>query len=145
MPEPQTLQNHTRRDPAFLFIAPILLLNLFLTIYLAIHLWPYDRLIHIWLVLMAFVFLVWIMLTRSYATKNQDRIIRLEERLRLAALLPSADHHRIAELTLRQLVALRFASDAELPTLVQKTLAENLEAKAIKQSIVSWRPDTHRV
>ena len=145
MPEPQTLQNHTRRDPAFLFIAPMLLLNLFLTIYLTIHLWPYDRLIHIWLVLMAFVFLVWIMLTRSYATKNQDRIIRLEERLRLAALLPPADHQRIAELTLRQLVALRFASDAELPTLVQKTLTENLEPKAIKQSVVTWRPDTHRV
>jgi len=82
---------------------------------------------------------------RLYATKNQDRIIRLEERLRLATLLPDALRPRIGELTESQLVALRFASDAELPVLVEKTLAGKLSNKEIKTSIASWRPDYFRI
>ena len=83
--------------------------------------------------------------SRDRALLVQDRIIRLEERLRMTALLPAEDRAHIDELSVKQLIALRFASDAELPALVHKTLTQNLEPKAIKASIVNWRGDYHRV
>ena len=82
---------------------------------------------------------------RLYALKVQDRIIRLEERLRLAQVLPEPLRGRIAEFSEAQLVALRFASDAELPTLCERTLAGNWDQKEIKKSIHIWRPDNWRV
>jgi hypothetical protein len=75
----------------------------------------------------------------------QDRVIRLEERLRYTQLLTPADLARTHALTLHQIVALRFASDAELPALLNRTLSENLAPKQIKQSIQSWRPDHTRI
>jgi hypothetical protein len=77
--------------------------------------------------------------------KLQDRIIRLEERLRLASILPANQLAHIPELHTKQLVALRFASDEELPALVHKTITQGLEPKAIKENIINWRPDDHRV
>ena len=83
---------------------------------------------------------------RAFAVGVQDRVIRLEERMRLAELLPADLRPRIGELTTRQLVALRFASDAELPGLVRRVLSEELRDKnAIKRLIVTWRPDHARV
>ena len=72
-------------------------------------------------------------------------MIRLEERQRMAALLPAPLLARAGALTERQIVALRFASDAELPTLVDRTLTENLAPKQIKALIATWRPDYYRV
>jgi hypothetical protein len=146
MPTPQTLKNHVRYDPTFHFtIIPLLILNLVFSIYITVHNWPSYKHTHLWWIVMAIVFILMAGNARGGALKAQDRIIRLEERLRLTALLPHADCAHINDLTTRQLVALRFASDAELPALARTALTQRLEPKAIKQSIVTWRADHDRV
>jgi hypothetical protein len=145
MPErkPQTYANHTRFDPWFhYFLAPVLLITVILSI---IHLVRHPHVHSAWLVVLAVALLLLAGKARSYALKVQDRIIRLEERLRMATLLPEPLRSRIAELTEQQLIGLRFASDAELPALVERTLNEKLTRKQIKQAIQNWRPDYFRV
>jgi Family of unknown function (DUF6526) len=79
---------------------------------------------------------------RVFALTVEDRVIRLEMRLRLQQLLPQELKARIPELTVNQLVALRFSSDAELPDLTRKVLEEKLnDRKAIKKLIRNWQPD----
>jgi hypothetical protein len=146
MPAPQNLKNYTRWYPLFhFFVLPMLLLNLIFSIYATVHHWPAHWALHLWWIAMSIAFFVMAGIARGGAIKVQDRVIRLEERLRLAALLPAEDRAHIEELSVQQLIALRFASDAELPALVRKTLTQNLEPKAIKQSIINWRADHHRV
>jgi Family of unknown function (DUF6526) len=146
MPAPQNLKNHARLYPPFhFFILPMLLLNIIFSIYATIHHWPEHHILFLWWIAMSLVLFMMAGFARGGALKVQDRIIRLEERLRLATLLPAEDRAHINELSVGQLIALRFASDEELPALVRKTLTQNLEPKAIKQSIVNWRGDYHRV
>ena len=146
MPAPQDFKNHSRYHPPFHFvILPLLLLNLIFSIYITVHNWPGDQHTHLWGIVMAIVFFLMAGGARGYALKAQDRVIRLEERLRLRALLPVDERAHIDELSVKQLIALRFASDDELPALVRKTLTQNLEPKAIKENIVNWRGDHHRV
>ena len=146
MPAPQTYKNHERFDPLFHFIAlPILLANFVLSIYITVRDWPIHSRSHLWWIVMSFGLFLIAGKSRSFALAAQDRVIRLEERLRYAALLSAADAARANALTIKQTVALRFASDAELPALVQRTLAQNLTPKQIKQSIETWRPDYTRV
>jgi hypothetical protein len=146
MPEPQNLKNHTRFDPAWHYaLLPIFLLNIFFAIYLLIHHWPNHRdMLGWWLVLSIALFMA-VGKARSHSLKAQDRIIRLEERLRMAALLSAEENTRSRSLTESQLIALRFASDDELPALVKRTLDESLTPKQIKQSINSWKPDYFRI
>ena len=146
MPTPQSYKNHTRYHPPFHFvIIPLLILNLIFSIYITVHNWPGYQHTHLWNIVMAIVFLLMAGNARESAMKAQDRVIRLEERLRLHALLPEADRAHINELTPRQLIALRFASDDELPEPAHRALTKNMEPKAIKQAIVNWRADHHRI
>ena len=96
MPTPQSYKSHTRWDPPFhFFVLPMLLLNFIFSIYSTIHHWPIDPRLHIWWIIMAVVLFVMAGLGRDSAIRAQNRIIRLEERLRLARLLPAADQARI--------------------------------------------------
>jgi hypothetical protein len=96
------------------------------------------------LVLMAFLLIV-LMKVRLYALRVQDRVIRLEETLRMKALLSPDLQDGIHRLTPAQMVALRFASDGELQARVGEALRENLAPEAIKKRIEVWRPDEFRV
>jgi Family of unknown function (DUF6526) len=146
MPEPQNFKNHTRFHPPFhFFVLPILLLNFFFSIYLAIHHWPDHRALFCWWIVLSMAIFFGIGLARSYALKAQDRVIRLEEKLRYAALLSPDLLARSQALAIRQIIGLRFASDAELPALVKRALDESLTDKQIKQAITDWRPDYLRV
>jgi hypothetical protein len=146
MAAPQTYSNHSRFEPMFhFFVAPVLLLNVLVSIAVLLHHWPKHWALLIWLVVMALALFILVGLARSYPIRVQDRVIRLEEQLRYQRLLPPETVTAAQSLTLRQIIALRFASDAELPALVQRTLSENLEPKAIKQAIVVWRADNLRV
>jgi hypothetical protein len=85
------------------------------------------------------------LLIRINPLRAQDRVIRLEERLRLAALLNEPLKSRMGELSESQLVALRFASDAEVAALMEKALKEQMKSADIKKAVVNWRADFFRV
>lgn len=141
---PQSYSNHARFVPAFHFVTfGILAVNVLWTAYRLVR-WPsLDTGMGV-LVAAALVLLSWY--ARVFPLKAQDRVIRLEERLRLARLLPTDQQARIDELRPSQLIALRFASDEELPGLAQRVLAGELaEPKAIKQAVRNWRADHLRV
>ncbi|CAN5308870.1 hypothetical protein BH10ACI1_BH10ACI1_22160 [soil metagenome] len=144
MSEIQNYQNHVRWFPLFHFvITPLLLFNL---LWQTVRLYQdpnWDRTENI---LMAIVFLSMALAARVQALKPQDRIIRLEERLRYKELLSEDLAEKATKLTIGQLVALRFASDAELPEMVQRTLiGEFKNSKEIKLAIKEWRGDYLRV
>jgi hypothetical protein len=140
---PQNFSNHTRFDPLFhFFLLPVFA---FTTIATLVHLVRWPGLHSAGLVVVAIAASVAVVKIRFYALKVQDRVIRLEERLRLASLLDPALRPRIPEFSVSQLVALRFASDAELPTLATRALDEKLPAREIKKAIQNWRADDWRV
>ena len=140
---PQTLANHFRIDPPFhFFMFPVLMAVVGTAIWRLVHNFSGSAVFELIVALGA---AATVFKTRLYALQVQDRVIRLEERLRLATELAEPLRSRIGELNEGQLIGLRFASDAELPALVEKTLAGGLDRKQIKQAIVNWRPDYHRV
>ena len=140
----QSFSNHAKWDVKWHFIVlPILLINVFFRIYEMLE--TEIDVGAIWDIVVAVALLLAGYGARVYALKVQDRLIRLEERLRLEKLLPQASQSRIGELTVPQLIGLRFASDAELPALVEETLKTQMGTKQIKQSIKNWRPDEFRV
>ena len=147
---PQTYANHGRVDPPYHFYAlPIFGIALVMTL---IHFFAHithgelrDHFHDFLLILLAVALAIVVVKVRTYSLKVQDRVIRLEERLRLTQLLSEPLRSRIPELTEKQLVALRFASDGEIPKLVERTLQEKLKAADIKKSIQTWRPDYWRV
>lgn len=140
---PQTFANHVKYDPPFhFFLLPVLAINVLIAGY---YIFRFPGIATVWIFIVSFALLVLLGRVRGYATHLQDRVIRLEERFRLQALLSEPLRSRIGELTDSQLVGLRFASDAELPALVQHALNEKLSRADIKKAITNWRPDYSRV
>jgi hypothetical protein len=139
----QTFENHTKFVPAWHFVAaPILLVNFGWAIHNVIKVQDTGTVIA--LLLSIALLIVWAF-ARVFALTVQDRVIRLEMRLRLAALLPVEMRSRIPEFTVAQLVSLRFAGDDELPALARKVLDEKInDRKAIKKMIKNWQPDELR-
>ncbi len=144
MSEQQNFANHVQWYPLVHFvITPILLLNLLWQIFRLYQDFSWDRaeslLLAIGLFLMSLA-------ARLQSLKAQDRIIRLEERLRYQAVLPTELAEEAANLPIGQMLALRFAPDAELPELVSRTLSGELKSgKEIKTAVKNWRGDYLRV
>jgi uncharacterized protein DUF6526 len=136
----QTYKTHTRFLPPFhFFVIPILAINFLNEIR---HLWLTPTRHSLWMVVFAAALLMLGFLSRVQALTVQDRVIRLEERLRMRQVLPSELHQHIDALTPRQLVALRFAGDAELADLVRDVVAGKLaKSKDIKLRVKTWRAD----
>jgi hypothetical protein len=137
----QNFANHVKWVPPFhFFVMPVLLLNFGWSIYRLVHLWfSWDALIQL---LTAAALVVLMFCARLFALCVQDRVIRIEERQRMGRLLPEDLKPRIEEFSREQLVALRFASDGELPGLARKVLNERLtDRTAIKKLVQHWRAD----
>ena len=144
MPEPtQNFENHTRWVPTYHYVlAPIVLINLIWSLYKVVVDFSADRVMGL---LLSVGFLLLFYHSRQFAKTVQDRVIRLEMRLRMERILPPDLRARINDFTLKQLIALRFAGDAELPDLARKVLNENLtDGKTIKRMVRNWQPDLLR-
>ncbi len=137
----QDFKHHTRWNVMYHFIvSPLALFNVYAQFRHAYH--AGDR-ISWWNAIFSVALLLFVLVARTMAVAVQDRLIRLEMRLKLRDLgVPAADIQRI---TVRQFVGLRFASDAELPDLVKRVLSGELtEQKAIKAAIKDWQADWQR-
>jgi uncharacterized protein DUF6526 len=134
----QSYASHVHR-PILTSIAG--LLTLVAMVLLIIFVFRQPSVVSIGLVLLSFAVFTLVLISRAYTVRLQDRIIRLEMLGRLARLGRDRD---FARLSTSQLVALRFASDGELPALLDRTLAENLTSNQIKRAIVTWQPDLYR-
>ena len=143
MSKTQSLGNHARFDPLYHFF--ILVLYLANLVYAGIHLYRQHTISAWWYLVLSLAVIVPILRLRSYPLKVQDRVIRLEERLRLQALAPAAWHAQIYRLTEDQLIGLRFAADDEVVELAKQALEHNLTRKQIKERIKNWRSDDWRV
>jgi len=148
--KPQSYANHTRLDPPFhFFVLPVFALLVLLTV---IHFFAHlhesdfrDNFHAVLAIVLAVALLMLVLKVRLYSLKVQDRVIRLEERLRLTQVLNEPLRSRIPELTEDQLCGLRFASDAEVAKLAERAMNEKLSRKEIKKAIQNWRPDYWRV
>jgi hypothetical protein len=136
----QNFANHTKIFPPFhFFVVPVLLVNLGVQLY---RLKFGITFATVFGILLAVALILGFLSARIFALSVQDRVIRLEERLRYQRLLPADLQPRIQDFTVAQLVSLRFACDAELPALARKVLDEKMqERKAIKQLVKNWKPD----
>jgi hypothetical protein len=136
----QNFDNHAKFVPGFhVLVLGILAINLIWSIYRFSHAFSVESTISL---LLAIAFVLLAFYARIFALAVQDRLIRLEMRLRMLQILPAELRPRIPEFSAGQLVALRFASDAELPALAKKVLDEKLnDRKAIKKMIREWQPD----
>lgn len=139
----QSFKNHARFDPAFHFFTfLVLIVNLAIAVDQEVR---HHDLASGWFLFLSIAVVVPLLRLRQYPLKVQDRVIRLEERLRLRALAPAPWHSQIDRINEPQLIALRFASDGEVVNLAEQALEHNLNSKQIKERIKNWRPDNWRV
>ena len=143
---PQNLKNHGRIDPSFhVVLLLVLVANLVFGVFHLIRHWDEAYIASSWYLVLSLAAFIPFFKLRLYPLKVQDRVIRLEERMRLQALAPTAWHSQIYRLTEDQLIGLRFAADDEVVELAKQALEHNLTRKQIKERIKSWRPDEWRV
>ena len=140
----QTYQTHRKMVPLFHFVTlPVLLGNILLMAY---HVVQAPGLASVWGLLMAVALFLGALFARVFALAAQDRVIRLEKRLRLRELLPPEMKARIPEFTREQLIGLRFASDGELPDLAAAVLRDNVQKRdQVKKLVKHWRADDHQL
>jgi hypothetical protein len=138
--ETQNLQNHAKLVPGFHVVTlAILVTNFGWHLQHMVRAFSADSVIALFTA--AGLLLLWFY-TRVFPLAVQDRVIRLEMQLRMQQVLPPDLRPRVAEFTIGQLIALRFASDGELPALARRVLDEKLtDRKAIKKMIQNWQPD----
>jgi len=136
----QNYKNHIRLFPPFhFFVLPVFLINVFVAAWV---LYRTPSRLGVWQLVVAVALLMAALTARVMALAVQDRVIRLEMKLRMRELLPPDLQARIPSITREQCVALRFASDAELPGLVRKVVAGELKSSAdIKRQITHWQGD----
>ena len=142
--KPQTFENHPKLVPLFHYvILPMFLVNVLLALYYMFTGFSFET---AWDVAMAIGLLFVALFARVFALGAQDRVIRLEERLRMDGLLSDELRPRVNDFTMDQLAALRFASDDELPSLAKKVLDDDIaDRKTIKKMVVTWRADYQRL
>ncbi len=142
-PTPQNVENHVRYLPAYHFVAfPLVFVNFCYAAYQAV---AHVSAATVMGLALAVALVLLFLLSRMMVVTVQDRVIRLEERLRMRALLPADLQPHIDRFTVKQMVALRFASDAELPALARKVVDGQIEdQKAIKKMVAEWRADYQR-
>ncbi|HEX2671439.1 MAG TPA: DUF6526 family protein [Polyangiaceae bacterium] len=140
----QTRASHRRFIPAWhFFVLPVLIANVVVT---AIRLARAPTLTNTWVLIVAIALLLGIFFSRAMPLRAQDRLIRLEERLRLERILPTDLRARIDELTPDQFIGLRFAPDQEVTDLARRSLSGELKTRTdIKRAIQNWRADHFRV
>ena len=140
----QTYQTHRKTVPLFHFVVlPVLLGNVLLMAYGVVQA---PGLATVWGLLMGVALFLGMLFARTFALAAQDRVIRLEERLRLRELLPPDLKTRIPEFSREQLIGLRFASDAEVPDLAAAVLRDNVQKRdQIKKLVRHWRADDHQL
>ncbi len=138
--KPQKYENHTKWNPLYHFVAsPISLIYFVHTVVIAVRHPATD---HILNAVLALGFVATVISSRLMALTVQNRVIRFEMRVRLKEILPATLVPRIKELTVSQLVALRFASDAEMTGLVERVFADEFaKSRDIKRAVKDWQPD----
>lgn len=140
----QYYQNHRKRVPLYTYVTGLALVALFIgSINNLRQSWEGEAFYSASLLVLV-TLILWSLFihTRRFALKAQDRAIRAEENLRFYVLTGKLPDPRLHP---KQIIALRFASDEELPALAEKTLAEHLSPDSIKRSIQQWRADHYRV
>lgn len=145
MAEPVQRQGGAYNPLTHLILGPLFTASTIFAIYLTVYHRADNPVLYPWMIVLSVALLLLNAQARLYALRVQDRVIRLEERLRLATLLPREELLQVQGLSRAQLIGLRFASDAELPALAMRAASENLSQKDIKEAVQVWRPDNARI